>query len=165
MKTRLYFSILFLGILLTCSTLDSNAQGCVAVRNMASWSLGIDSTQNNTWQFSLNYRYFHSYKHFRGREEEKNRVEEGSEVINNDNSLLLGISYTLNNRWSVSATIPYLDIDRSSLYEHYGNPSASNPTINPRFHTQARGLGDVRISGYYSVLQKRNINLTVGIRR
>jgi hypothetical protein len=130
---------------------------------MASWSLSPDSTQSKTWQFSLNYRYFRSYKHFRGKEEEKNRVQEGSEVINNDNSLLLGISYTVNNRWSVSAVIPYLSIDRSSLYEHYGNPSASNPTINPRFHTQARGVGDVRISAYYSLLQKRNINLTLGL--
>jgi len=130
---------------------------------MASWSLGPDSTQSKAWQFSLNYRYFRSYKHFRGREEEKNRVEQGSEVINNDNSLLLGISYNLNRRWSVSAVIPYLSIDRSSLYEHYGNPSTSNPTINPRFHTQARGVGDVRMSAYYSLLQKSRINLTLGL--
>ena len=90
-------------------------------------------------------------------------MEQGTEVINNDNSILLGVSYNLNNRWSVSTVIPYLIIDRSSLYEHYGNPSASNPTINPRFHTQARGLGDMRISAYYTAVQKEKVGLTLGL--
>jgi len=111
----------------------------------------------NAWQFSLNYRYFRSYKHFRGSEEEEERVEQGTEVINNDNSVLFGISYSLSRRWSLSTIIPFLNIDRSSLYEHYGNTPG-----NPRFHTQARGLGDVRISAYYAALQKQKINLTLG---
>ena len=125
---------------------------------MSSWSLGAaDSVQMNAWQFSLNYRYFRSYKHFRGSEEEEERVEQGTEVINNDNSVLFGISYSLSRRWSLSTIIPFLNIDRSSLYEHYGNTPG-----NPRFHTQARGLGDVRISAYYAALQKQKINLTLG---
>jgi hypothetical protein len=163
MKSRFYYTIILMFTLVIGSHLDTKAQGCVAVRNMSSWSLGSDSTQTKAWQFSLNYRYFRSYKHFRGSHEETHRVEQGTEVINNDNSLLFGISYILNKRWSVSAILPYLDIDRSSLYEHYGNPTASNPTINPRFHTQARGLGDVRISGYYNALQKEKISLSVGL--
>ena len=163
MKFRLYYFILLLTFLIIGFTFDSKGQGCVAVRNMSSWSLGADSVQTKVWQFSLNYRYFRSYKHFRGSHEEKHRVEEGSEVINHDNSLLLGIGYTLNNRWALSAVIPYLNIDRSSLYEHYGNPTPSNPTLNPRFHTQARGLGDLRISTYYSALQNKKINLTLGL--
>jgi hypothetical protein len=163
MRKRLYFSIFSLSLLLLASTFDANAQGCVAVRNMSSWSFGADTVRSNEWQFSLNYRYFRSYKHFRGSDEEEHRVEEGSEVINNDNSLLFGITYSINNRWYVSAVLPYLNIDRSSLYEHYGNPTPSNPTINPRFHTQARGIGDIRLSAYYSALQKQKINLTFGL--
>jgi hypothetical protein len=159
MKIHLQYSLALLFILLTCCVLDSNAQGCVAVRNMSSWSLGAaDSVQMNAWQFSLNYRYFRSYKHFRGSEEEEERVEQGTEVINNDNSVLFGITYALNRRWSLAAIIPYINVDRSSLYEHYGNTPG-----NPRFHTQAVGLGDVRISGYYSVLQKKKVDLTLGL--
>ena len=158
MKIRLQYSFALLLVLLACCAIDSNAQGCVAVRNMSSWSLGAaDSVQMNAWQFSLNYRYFRSYKHFRGSEEEEERVEQGTEVINNDNSVLFGISYSLSRRWSLSTIIPFLNIDRSSLYEHYGNTPG-----NPRFHTQARGLGDVRISAYYAALQKQKINLTLG---
>ena len=40
MKIRLQYSLALLFILLTCYAIDSNAQGCVAVRNMSSWSLG-----------------------------------------------------------------------------------------------------------------------------
>lgn len=157
MKKYLLFSIVLVS-LLASSAIDTLAQGCVAVRNMASCSLNYDSTQNSAWQFSLNYRYFRSFRHFRGKEEEAERVEQGTEVINNDNSILAGISYTVNKRWSFGLTIPYLYIDRSSLYEHYGNTPG-----NPRFHTQAQGLGDMRVNGYYSVLQNNKINLIVGL--
>lgn len=164
MKTKFYYTFsLILMFVFSIATSESVAQGCVAVRNMSSWAPAGDSLNNSSWQFSLNYRYFRSYKHFRGSHEEKHRVEEGSEVINNDNSFLLGIGYTINPKWSVSAVIPYLDIDRSSLYEHYGNPSASNPTINPRFHTQARGIGDVRLSAYYNAVHSQNFYLTLGL--
>jgi hypothetical protein len=161
MKSYFYsFSIIFFALLLI--TTKSNAQGCVAVRNMSSCSTGADSLQNGSLQLSLNYRYFRSYKHFRGKHEEQNRVAEGSEVINNDNSVIVGIGYTINPKFSVVLAIPYLSIDRSSLYEHYGNPTAQNPTINPRFHTQSQGIGDVRLTGYFQALRSGKINLQVG---
>jgi hypothetical protein len=156
MKTKLYALLTILSIVLSANRTFS--QGCVAVRNMASCTLNYDSTQKSSWQFSLNYRYFHSFRHFRGKEEEEHRVEEGTEVINNDNSILAGISYTLNKRWSFGLTIPYLFIDRSSLYEHYGNAPG-----NPRFHTQAKGLGDLRVSVYYSLVRNEKLNLITGL--
>ncbi len=137
---------------------DVHGQGCVAVRNMSSCSLTGQENETNGLQISLNYRYFRSYKHFRGKEEEKHRVEQGTEVINNDNSVLLGVSYTANTKWSFSLTVPYMSIDRSSKYEHYGN----NPPSNPRFHTQSKGLGDVRLTAYYNALQKERFHLTTG---
>ena len=144
--------------LLTGFIVNSYGQGCVAVRNMASCSVGYDSTQKNTWQFSANYRYFRSFRHFRGKEEEEERVEEGTEVINHDNSLLIGINYTANRRFSFGLTIPYMYIDRSSLYEHYGNQPG-----NPRFHTQSQGIGDMRLTGYYSAVQGSRLYLLVGL--
>jgi hypothetical protein len=161
MKSYLYaFGIILFILVLT--TTESTAQGCVAVRNMSSCSTGADSLQTGTIQFSLNYRYFRSYKHFRGKHEETNRVKEGSEVINNDNSVILGIGFNINRNFSVAVNVPYLNIDRSSLYEHYGNPSTEDPTINPRFHTQSQGIGDVRIAAYLHALRSGRINLQVG---
>lgn len=156
---------IYLTIFLLCisaTTANLFGQGCVAVRNMSSCSLAGHEDQSK-FQFSLNYRYFRSYKHFRGKHEEKHRVEQGTEVINNDNSVLLGVSYALNNKWSAAATIPYMNIDRSSLYEHYGNPTASNPTINPRFHTQSKGLGDVRLTAYYAAVQGEKFHMNTGL--
>src|SRR5688500_11091287 len=138
MKIVLQYSFALLLTILVCSAYEADAQGCVAVRNMSSWSLGAaDSVQMNAWQFSLNYRYFRSYKHFRGSEEEEERVEQGTEVINNDNSVLFGITYALNRRWSLAAIIPYINVDRSSLYEYYVNESG-----NSLCHMHGLGLAD-----------------------
>jgi len=150
---------IFLVPLILASNHDVRAQGCVAVRNMSSFSFNYDTTKRvSPWQVSLNYRYFRSFRHFRGKEEEKQRVEQGTEVINHDNSVLLGISYSPKKRLTFGVTIPYLYIDRSSLYEHYGNTPG-----NPRFHTQGVGLGDMRLSGYYTVLENHRFNLTLGL--
>ncbi|HEY5916549.1 MAG TPA: hypothetical protein VIU13_04075 [Chryseolinea sp.] len=157
MNKILRFSI-FLVTALILIIADSYGQGCVAVRNMASTALGFDSVRTNSWSVSANYRYFRSFRHFRGTDEETERVEQGTEVINNDNSLLIGINYTANNRFSFGMTIPYIYIDRSSLYEHYGNTPG-----NPRFHTQAQGIGDMRLVGYYNALQKHRLSLILGL--
>lgn len=136
-----------------------NAQGCVAVRNMTSCSLLSDSlTHKGTWQVALNYRYFKSFRHFRGDHEEKERIENKTNVINHDNSVLLGLNYTINNRWSAGLTLPYLSIDRSSLYEHKGNTSGE------RYHTSSKGIGDVRFSAYYNANPFANkTHLTLGL--
>lgn len=156
MKLKFYsFTILVLSFLPAVIY----AQGCVAVRNMSSCAMMHDSLDMSSLQISLNYRYFRSYKHFRGDHEEKERVHNGTEVINNDNSVILGLSYAVNNRLSFSVAIPYLFIDRSSLYEHYGN----NPPTNPRYHTQSRGIGDVRLQGYYNLRSSHYTKLTVGL--
>lgn len=116
------------------------AQGCIAIKNM---SCGISTIDNapKTWQLSANYRYFRSYRHFSGTEENPDRVANNTEVVNNDNSLTLGGTYTINNRWTVTASVPIIYIDRSSLYEH--------DRVN-RHHTGSQGLGDIRLMGYYS---------------
>lgn len=127
------------------------SQGCVAVKNMSACAINWGDEDPTGWQFSLNYRYFRSYKHFVGANEQQERVENGTEVINNDNSINLGLNYTFNKRWSASLIIPFVYIDRSSLYEHLGNSTTSNPE-QLRFHTQSQGLGDIRAIAYYNAL-------------
>jgi hypothetical protein len=130
----------FIFLIIAC---QCQGQGCVAVKNMSSHGLNFGDGSHNGWQFSLNYRYFRSYKHFRGPHEETERVEQGTQVINNDNSVNIGINYTFNSRWSATVAVPLLYIDRSSLYEHSGNNGG-------RFHTQSQGLGDIRATAYYN---------------
>ena len=142
MKSAILYFLCCVVLVLVTHT-NARAQGCVAVKNMGSHGLNFGDGSHSGWQFSLNYRYFRSYKHFRGTHEETERVENGTEVINNDNSINLGISYTFNNRWSATIALPFVYIDRSSLYEHMGNNGG-------RFHTQSQGLGDVRATAYYN---------------
>lgn len=160
MKKIIYLFILSIGALLTHNSLQ--AQGCVAVRNMSSsCSMAFDSTLNNnkSLQVSLNYRFFKSFRHFTGDHEDTERVEENTNVINHDNSVIIGASYTINKRWAVSAAIPFLYIDRSS------RPKDENGQRLPmRKYTTGKGLGDIRIMGYYAVVpNSEKGNLTVGL--
>ena len=128
----------------------SFSQGCIAIRNVTPFGTQFDNTAK-TWQFSMNYRYFRSFRHFIGTEEQKQRQEDHTEVINKDNSLTFGANYTLSSRWNISASIPLLYIDRSSLYEHLGNSTITNPE-QLRFHTQGQGLGDIRLMSYFTLI-------------
>jgi hypothetical protein len=163
---KYFYSILSVALVFMFSQ-SASAQGCVAVKNMSSCSMNWGADQNHSgWQASVNYRYFRSYKHFRGKHEETERVENGTEVINNDNSINLGITYTFNSKWSVSAYVPYVWIDRSSLYEHMGNPSVTNPTPG-RFHTQSQGFGDLRLVAYLNSIPhyaKGSLILGLGVK-
>ena len=82
MKKSLYIlALLCLGFIN-----QSNAQGCVAIRTVGGLCTmehaGMHQEDSSKWTLNINYRYFTSYKHFNGTDEQKFRVEEGSEVIN-----------------------------------------------------------------------------------
>lgn len=128
------------------------AQGCVAVRPMgcaASEHLGAGGLlARDEWQVNASYQYFRSFRHFRGDHEEANRVEENTEVVNINHSSDLAISYGIRDRLRLTANVPFIYYDRSSLYEHYGNSESANPGRN-RFHTGASGIGDIRVSANY----------------
>jgi hypothetical protein len=167
MKSKLYCVILFVSLFSVPSLV--NGQGCVAVKNMSSCPLSFDSTSTRGLQLSLNYRYFRSYKHFVGDHEETQRVAQGTEVINNDNSINFAATY-VNKRWSATVIVPYIFIDRSSMYEHLGNayPGQNPPNVNnpdfKRFHTQSQGIGDIRVLANYNALKgRKNATLSLGL--
>lgn len=143
------------------------AQGCVGIKNMHCTAMSA-TEKPDKWQVSLNYRYFRSYKHFVGDVEQKQRVEQGTEVINTVHSADIGVTYNVNSRLAIALTLPVQFNDRSSLYEHYGNTVATNPQLL-RFHTHANGLGDIRISGTYWMMEpikhlKGNFALGFGLK-
>jgi hypothetical protein len=115
----------------------TRSQGCVAIKGTA----GICSrpTDFKGWELNLNNRYFKSYKHFVGKEEQKQRVEEGSNVINHSYEMDISAIRTFNSRWSMGLTVPIMVFSRSSLYEHDGKS---------RHTTNSFGLGDARIAAY-----------------
>jgi hypothetical protein len=118
------------------------------------------------WLLGINSRYFKSYKHFVGKEEQKERVERGTEVINHFFSTDIGVTRQFNNTWSASLFVPITSNARSSLYEHYGNASTSP---NARRSTHSFGLGDVRIALYRWIFDpatsgKANVQIGAGLK-
>lgn len=154
MKTIVYYATACL-ILALLPDNNAYAQGCVAVKNMGSHGLNYgDAAAQSSWQFSLNYRYFRSFRHFKGTEEQKERLVENTEVINNDNSVILGIEHRINDKWAISAQLPFMYIDRSSLYEH---------DRQNRHVSHSSGIGDIRLAGYRNFQAGTSTNLQLGL--
>ncbi len=155
--------------LLLFKTQTIHAQGCVAVRSNGNTSCALGtlhSKETKSWLFNLNTRYFRSYKHFVGDEEQKERVENGTEVINYSLSWDFTLTRQLNRFWSVALNAPIISNVRSSMYEHYGN---NNTSPNARNKTRSFGLGDIRLSASRWLLDplkhpKGNIQVGLGIK-
>jgi hypothetical protein len=138
--------------------LKSNAQGCVAIKGTA----GVCGrpTDAKGWDLTIGNRFFRSYKHFVGTEEQKQRIKNKSNVINTAYELDLTATRTFNSRWSLGITLPVLAFGRSSLYEHDGAT---------RHNTHSFGIGDVRVAAYRWMFDpaeshKGNIQLGLGIK-
>lgn len=145
------------------------SQGCVNVRHM-SCSVGTGANANSMmhpgqWQVSMGFRSLHSYKHYIGADYQPAREAAGNNVINDTQGFDLGVTYSVTDRLSISANIPFTFNHRSSMYEHYGNAVAGNPQ-QLRFSTQANGFGDARLTANYWMLdplKHMNGNFSVGL--
>lgn len=163
-------SLLLILITTACGMSELYAQGCVAIRNVgcSGNSLVGENQSGLTMKgdivASAGYRYFKSFRHFRGKEEEKHRIEEGTEVINYFHALDLGISYGITDRLAATLVLPFNYNDRSSMYEHYGNSVTANPD-RKRFDTGSMGLSDVRLSLSYWLIDPAKLpsgNIAIG---
>ena len=151
------FSIFLLAIISNYA----NAQGCVAVRQMGGMNTMTLSGENSynlnkgDMLVGLNYRYFHSWRHFVGTEEQKQRQntnggigldgkDRGNAVNIYSHAIDLNFSYAISNRLQVNATLPYVNNERSQVLRQ------SAPVKDTfRYSLYAKGLGDIRISAGY----------------
>lgn len=139
------------------------SQGCVAIRHFSSCS-GAHPEDNvlgpGDLMLSANYRYFKSFRHFRGTEEEPDRVANQTEVINHSHAWDFVATYGISSRWYASLVVPTVINTRSSLYEH---------GREERHTSFSRGISDVRWSvGYWLVdpatLPKGNLAIALGMK-
>lgn len=157
----------FMGIL-CLSFYQASSQGCVAIRSTGSCATTqMVSHDLSKWQFNAGYRYFKSFRHFKGKEEQKERLEQDTDVRNYQHSLDLSLSRHLNKRWSLSLNVPILANRRSSLYEH-GLVNGQYVKRERRF-SESFGLGDMRLTGYYWIMDpakavKGNIQIGMGVK-
>ncbi len=162
---KLFVLQLMLTTLVSLIINDVAAQGCVAVRSNGAMCTRshADADDNHQWQLTTGYRYFHSFRHFVGTEEQKHRVEEGTDVRNWQHALDFTLVRKLNKRMSLAVNMPLISNRRSSMYEHYGNNSTSP---NARRETTSFGIGDIRITAYRWMLdpvKSKRGNIQVGL--
>jgi len=171
----IYLSI----IVFSLSVNKTNAQGCVAVRQMGGvTAINAESNYNlskGDFQVGANYRYFHSWRHFVGTQEQPQRQntgggigidgkDRGNAVNIYSHSLDLNLSYGISNRFQVNLTIPYVHNERSQVLKQ---TAPVKDTF--RYSIYAKGLGDIRMSVNYWVFDpaksmKGNLMIGAGLK-
>lgn len=132
-----------LSLFLAGSLSFAHGQGCVAIRGFTSCSPSTFTNSNligQGWQLTTDYRYFESFRHFRGTHEEPDRLTQNTEVINYTTQVTMGLTYNMDRRKGLSFMVPFNYFVRSSLYEH---------GRTERHTSRASGLGDLRVSFNY----------------
>jgi len=124
------------------------------------------------FQVGASYRYFHSWRHFVGTEEQTQRQttggghdENGKELGNAVNiyshAADFNMSYGLTDRIQLNAYIPYVHNERSQVLR------TTAPTVDTvRYSVFAQGLADIRLSANYWIFDphtSHNGNIMVGL--
>ncbi len=145
-----------------------DAQGCVAIRTVGGLNTmqhagmmhdgmqhdGMTAMKDSSlWDLNVSGRYFKSYRHFNGTDEQKQRVAEATDVRNFSRALDISLVRKINEQWSIGMYLPLLYNERSSLYEH-----VSNVKGNPRYTTYSQGIGDIRLTAYKWIIAPKEGN-------
>ncbi|HET7747046.1 MAG TPA: hypothetical protein VFM29_07070 [Vicinamibacteria bacterium] len=101
---------------------------------------GTPYPREKGWQVSTGYRWQRSHRHFVGSEEQHERAEDSSEVVNNIHLVDVTTRYQATRRISLSVGVPYFMATRS-----FPIRNAAREVID-RSLTQARGPGDLAFS-------------------
>lgn len=177
--SSLYNAFIFIVFLLiVCRTEKIMAQGCVAVRQMGGLNMnsaGSYNLESGEFQVGTNYRYFHSWRHFVGKEEQlerqttggghdENGVERGNAVNIYSHALDFNVSYGITNRIQINATLPYVHNERSQVLRQ---TTPIKDTL--RYSVYAQGIGDARLSVNYwffdpKTAHKGNLMLGLGLK-
>jgi hypothetical protein len=123
--------------------------------------LGAQANQTfSRWQVSTTWRHQRSDRHYRGSEEQTERKEEGSEVINTINMVELGIRYNANAQWSVSLGIPYFAAERSSPIRD------SRRVVVDRSVVESNSVGDITLTArhlFWNPQERPDSNISMGL--
>jgi hypothetical protein len=176
MKKTNFYSLAMLSLVIILSSLGAlNSQGCVAVRQMGGLNMCSSNSYNllkGDFQMGVNYRYFHSWRHYVGTEEQPQRQTTGGghDEFGNDrgnavniysHALDFNFSYGLSSRLQLNFTIPYLHNERSQVLRQ------TTPKVDTfRYSVYADGIGDFRLGLNYWVYDPETAhrgNLMVGL--
>lgn len=144
---RLWFTGVAMLVWFSLHNQNVRAQGCVASREgvcvtdshagsvgAMNYSAGESWLSPRRWEIEVDYRYFHSHRHFVGAEEQKIRALNRSEVNNIVHIVNVAATYEVNSRFSLTMDAPFY------FSQRYGQSTPDN-------RTHAYGLGDITLVG------------------
>ena len=161
---RLLFAGIAVVVWVFFSGQNAWAQGCVASREGAciigshasDMGGGISSGESwlspRRWQIGVDYRYYHSHRHFVGTVEQVQRAERRTEVNNIAHILNLSATYDVTSRFNVTVSAPIY------VFKRYSQST-------PDRVTHANGIGDISLVARTWLLRNPNEsrqNIAVG---
>jgi hypothetical protein len=171
-------TLLYLSFAIAVFAINQNsiAQGCVAVRQMggvtALNSMNSYNLKKGDITVGTAYRYFHSWRHFVGTEEQPQRQttggghdangkQLGNAVNIYSHAVDINLSYGISDRLQFNVTIPYVNNERSQVLRQ------TKPKVDTmRYSVYAKGLADVRASLNYWLMDPKKAhrgNVMVGL--
>ena len=141
---------------LLISSTNLYGQGCIVARSSSMG--GGPETEGGylspgEFQFSTGLRHQFSFRHFVGDVEQKQRIAQGTQIMNKVNLLNFNLDYQLSHRFSLQVDAPLL--------------LASRRAHNSPYTTTAQGFGDVIVSAQGWMFDPRenskgNVGFTLG---
>lgn len=116
-------------------------------------------SQPGETQVNVSTRNLRSTDHYNGSVEQLQRQTLQTYVVNLQHAADLTIGHTFTSRFSMGVGVPFVAAS-------WGIPSPTAPTPGPRANENARGLGDISVSGRYWVLPTSRFksgNFSVGL--
>lgn len=147
----------------------AGAQSCVLTRLDSPVLNAFDSefdpdAAEKKWQATFAWRYGYSHRHFVGTDEQEERAEEHSQVVNNVNLADFALRYSFNSQTSVTVGIPYLMATRDGALRD------ENREVVRRYQRSSnRGIGDITVVGNRllwdpATHRRSNINFSFGFK-
>jgi hypothetical protein len=99
------------------------------------------------WAISIGYRYQHSFRHFVGTREQTQRETQHTQVVNYLNLFDVSLTYKINPRWSLTASLPVMNGTRT--YDHQLFNVFLHIPNAPDQVTHANGIGDLAVSAQF----------------
>lgn len=110
------------------------------------------------WETSLSFRTLRSDTHYKLDQEQVQRHELGTYVINHQNLVDLSVAYAPNRRWVIEGGIPF-------SVASWSIPTPTSPVPGPRAQEDAHGIGDISVLArrwMFHPSRYKNGNLAIG---
>ncbi len=159
--------MILVALLALWSPRAAEAQSCILTRLDSPVLNAFDSEFGSTtdhWQVNFGWRYGYSFRHFVGTEEQKERVAEHSQVVNNVNLADISLRYNVNSRLSFELGVPYLMAERSGALRN-----SEREVVRRYTRSETEGVGDITLVGKWLVFDPAthgmsNISLGLGVK-